>query len=340
MFVVFILLLQFKGAGSKDLHLIVRAGDDVTLSCENVIKGCQNCDTSTWLYDEKSEELVTLGKVRITRSDRLSLTANCSLLIKKVTAEDVGRYTCRQFVSGQQEGSDARVQVSVVSLTEQKNQNQNQVTFSCSVSTDGRCKHEVRWLFKGNEVDKDHQEINKLPLSSCSAAVIVSSNHFLYESKHLLKCEVKTAESKVQLFPFSSHPADEKTTSKTAAATASVPAPPGGDNNPSSYLLWVYISVPLVLVVLIIVITLIMLKRNKGKKTQKCSNTSPTSDPAETRPALREIAETAEPDDGVSYAAISYTRKSNNNSKVQIDDEDDTVTYSTVKAPASDPSSL
>lgn len=30
------------------------------------------------------------------KSDRLSVTGNCSLGIKKVTEEDAGRYTCRQ----------------------------------------------------------------------------------------------------------------------------------------------------------------------------------------------------------------------------------------------------
>ena len=48
--------------------------------------------------------LIELGQIHrdaAAQSDRLSVTANCSLVIKKVTHEDAGRYTCRQFISGE-----------------------------------------------------------------------------------------------------------------------------------------------------------------------------------------------------------------------------------------------
>ncbi|KAK2855927.1 hypothetical protein Q5P01_004662 [Channa striata] len=48
------------------------------------------------------------------KSDRLNVTEKCSLVIKKVTEEDVGRYSCRQFdKSGRKQGSDSEVHLSV-----------------------------------------------------------------------------------------------------------------------------------------------------------------------------------------------------------------------------------
>ncbi|TDH00720.1 hypothetical protein EPR50_G00191420 [Perca flavescens] len=45
----------------------------------------------------------------------------------------------------------------------------------------------------------------------------------------------------------------------------------------------------------------------------------------------------ADPEDGVSYASISYTKKTNRRAQARggDEDEDDAVTYSTVKAPSS-----
>ncbi|XP_051264328.1 uncharacterized protein LOC127367995 isoform X7 [Dicentrarchus labrax] len=123
------LVLHFTAAATRQLYLssTVRAGDDVTLSCENVINDQNNCGSTTWLFSGSRStaavELVTLGQIgkdTNSKSDRLSVTANCSLVIKKVTVEDVGRYTCRQFISGQQQGPDSLVYLSVITSEDTK----------------------------------------------------------------------------------------------------------------------------------------------------------------------------------------------------------------------------
>ncbi|XP_016533341.1 uncharacterized protein LOC107837691 [Poecilia formosa] len=214
----FILMLQFAGAGRRDLTLYstVRAGDDVTLSCENVADGHRNCNTTNWLYSRsRRSAVVTLvehGKIKHGRSDRLSVSANCSLVLKKVSAEDVGKYTCKQLRSGRHSGPDGLVYLSTVNLTE--HEEQHRLTLRCSVSEYERCRHRVKWLRMGISLDKQNQDIKESSTSS-SAAVTFKSSHYVNPSSlNSFKCEVK-ANDKVQLFTFSSRPSVKSTTAVT-----------------------------------------------------------------------------------------------------------------------------
>lgn len=88
-----------------------------------MIKTQDKCNSTSWLASrsgESAKQLVNLGQISKSeipksRSDRLSVTESCSLVIKNISVEDVGRYTCRQFnKSGKQQGEDALVYLSVV----------------------------------------------------------------------------------------------------------------------------------------------------------------------------------------------------------------------------------
>ncbi|XP_038595331.1 uncharacterized protein LOC119918663 [Micropterus salmoides] len=139
----------------------VRVGDEVTLPCENVKDGQQECENTTWLFvgsgNTAAVKLVKLGQIgenTKAKSDRLSVTENCSLVIKKVTDQEVGRYHCRQFISKQQQVPDSRVLLSLIIMTERKDA--DKVTLNCSVSKyEQSCIHTVKWLYEGKDVDKD-----------------------------------------------------------------------------------------------------------------------------------------------------------------------------------------
>uniref|UniRef100_A0A3P9DJW0 Ig-like domain-containing protein n=1 Tax=Maylandia zebra TaxID=106582 RepID=A0A3P9DJW0_9CICH len=196
---------MFSGVNSGDLPLsfTVRDGDKVTLPCETLINNHHNCDTTVWLFTDSrgtpAVELVYLGQIKEQKSDRLSVTAECSLVIKKVTAEDVGRYTCRQFRGnpGKQQGPDA-----VVYLSEQYNT--DQVTLNCSVWTYERCKHKLKWIHDSGGLNRDYSNLKTLQ-SSCSAAVtFIKSSYSLLShiSNSDFKCSVTTEENKEQLCTF------------------------------------------------------------------------------------------------------------------------------------------
>lgn len=116
----FDLFLPVSIAVTEKLSFVaVRVGDEVTLSCENVKHDQERCDSTTWIF-ARSTNLVPLfenGQIHEeagAKSDRLSVRENCSLVLKKVTVEDGGLYTCRRFQSGEHQGPDTHVDLSVV----------------------------------------------------------------------------------------------------------------------------------------------------------------------------------------------------------------------------------
>ncbi|XP_047430084.1 uncharacterized protein LOC124999280 isoform X2 [Mugil cephalus] len=337
-----ILMLQFTATTGQRSYVTVRVGHDVTLSCGNVRDGQKNCDSTTWLFnglrDRTTVELVKHGQIR-SKPDRLRVTTNCSLVIKKVTDDDVGLYTCRQFISGRQQGADFQVYLSVITMTEREDN--DKVVLFCSVLDYDPCSHTVEWLYEGKE------EISDMEISppSCSDPVTFTSSHLNQRIYELLKCKVTNVYTKkVQLFTFSpqssgNDPTTTTTTTTTRKSTTTTIKPTTPitemtatskltsseqtiNNNPSDqqgWSWWWYIFIPVGLAAVLIVVVIIRWKKTKGNKTQVEENT-------------------AQPEDGVCYASISYTKKTKSKAKAQDRDDDDeggSVVYSTVKASSS-----
>ncbi|KAJ4928785.1 hypothetical protein JOQ06_004410 [Pogonophryne albipinna] len=105
----------------RSISFIVKEGVEVTLPCNNAMGNFEN---TTWLFSH-SNSTVTLFDCRVihkeakAKSDRLRVTDTCSLVIKKITEEDAGQYSCRQFRSGEQpQYQDSLVYLSVVNTNE------------------------------------------------------------------------------------------------------------------------------------------------------------------------------------------------------------------------------
>ncbi|XP_062293327.1 uncharacterized protein LOC133997664 [Scomber scombrus] len=166
------------------------------------------CDRTTWFFDGSTNtavvELIKLGQIgeeAKAKSDRLSVTADCSLVIKKVTVEDVGRYTCRQFDrSGR--SRDSNVLLSVVSMTEHKDT--DEVKLNCSVSIYDVCRHTVKWLYEGRDWNINTRD-TKISQSTCSVTAVLPTSNFIYTSNYkYLQCKVTNLISnEEQLYNFS-----------------------------------------------------------------------------------------------------------------------------------------
>ncbi|XP_074540845.1 uncharacterized protein LOC141801626 [Halichoeres trimaculatus] len=155
---------------------------------------------------------------------------------------------------------------------------------------------------------------------------------WVLEGHNSLQCEVSVNNNK-QSFPFKlqssgDKPGKDNNRAKTKSATASSTSSTQKTSrttteapttcNASDGWLWLYITVPVVLLaaLLIIIVIIITWKRKKGNKTV-------TNDNA------------VDPEEGVAYASINFTKKSNGQAQVVgkgDDNEDGVVTYSTVKA--------
>ncbi|XP_035851640.1 uncharacterized protein LOC116056191 [Sander lucioperca] len=207
-FLFLIKMLQFTAVnGQSSPSFVVRVGDEVTLPCENGRYDQDKCNGTYWIFSDSESTLSLLlvdrGKIfenAKAKSDRLSVTENCSLVIKKVTVDDVGLYTCRQLKS---EREDAHVYLSVIHMTEQKDT--DEVTLQCSVLTYEWCRHTVEWQYEGKDGDIRYTDMQKSH-SECSVNLTFPTIPLKLKPKYheLFKCEVTDdVTQKVQLFTFS-----------------------------------------------------------------------------------------------------------------------------------------
>ncbi|XP_068454805.1 uncharacterized protein [Clinocottus analis] len=204
------------------------------------------------------------------------------------------------------------------------------VVLFCSLRTNGGCKHRVTWLYDG---DDDHVKISP---SSCSANVMFPTPRLHHKSKYYesLKCEVTDEKSNNTLLYDACSLFSCEQTESTSEGENKTSSPNGG--------WWQWVLIVCGGLIALFTIIFITWKRTKGNRTQTderivlSSNQAATPSGPETRPAV------ADPEEGVSYASVSYTKKAGGAAQVQVrddgdddDDDDDAVTYSTVKSSSS-----
>uniref|UniRef100_UPI0037E790A6 uncharacterized protein n=1 Tax=Semicossyphus pulcher TaxID=241346 RepID=UPI0037E790A6 len=334
---VTLVLLFTAVTGQGPSSFTARVGGEVTLPCGNVMKDQQNCDRTSWLFSRNTGrtavELITHGTISTTQiskdhSDRLRVTADCSLVVTNITREDVGRYACRQLnESGKQHGDDALVYLSVINIERQE------PIIYCSALTYGECGHTVQWIYMGSMNNTETSQ------HACSATVTFTTPHLYQNSDELLYCNVTDNKSGQTLLL--------NVPQKTGSTS------PGGDKmddtpTKADWKTFIIVSAVLaaLLIIFLIVVAFIRRKKTKGNKSQMSENNGQNLNPAVTQPDPETNQDRADPEDGVAYASINYNKKSNSKTQKADGDDEGSVTYSTVKmsSPASeasaDPSSL
>ncbi|XP_054879925.1 uncharacterized protein LOC129354492 [Poeciliopsis prolifica] len=111
------------------VHLYHRAGDEAVLSC-NRPSSSDSCSSVDWSYERNNDRKQEVHKGMVqssSRSARLSLDRNCSLIINNITADDAGRYTCRY---------DTHVYLNVMTISASSTDadpKNDELTLSCSL---------------------------------------------------------------------------------------------------------------------------------------------------------------------------------------------------------------
>ncbi|XP_047244452.1 uncharacterized protein LOC124882240 isoform X3 [Girardinichthys multiradiatus] len=200
MHLLLILMLIFTAAAKQHVSVVtVRVGDEVILPCNKVTEGRNNCDRTSWSFiSSTSATLFEAGQIQINsadKSDRLKVTVNCYLVIKKVIIKDVGQYTCRQLTSE----PNFVYYLSVIHMTEQKIN--NSVVFNCSVVDYNHFRHTVEWLYEGK--GETSSQADPSPPSHRSTVALTTSLHQKSAFFRSIKCKVTNNSTEdVQLFTF------------------------------------------------------------------------------------------------------------------------------------------
>ncbi|XP_030577880.1 uncharacterized protein LOC115774662 [Archocentrus centrarchus] len=208
-------------APTPEKYILNRAGEDVTLPFPNMENIPENCSGVEWMIFGR--EVVTItpgatGEIGQKYSDRLSMTANCSLVIKQVTAEDAGYYDCKQYKSGKQGHIDlvhrTVFDLSVVNITELKRA--DGVKLICSVVSLGMCHYSVMW-----EWNHTVTPAFMLRIGRCFASVNFLASAFSSRD-HSVTCKANnTNTGEEHRFTFSPHLSDDtkiETTRSTSTA--------------------------------------------------------------------------------------------------------------------------
>ncbi|KAA0721575.1 hypothetical protein E1301_Tti023705 [Triplophysa tibetana] len=191
------------GSEAEVTDVFISSGGSVSLSCNDYL---HQCSSTTWNYSNyttSSEEVFTGGikKNNTERSERLSLTSDCSLNIYKTTQHDHGLYVCRQYVNEHHHATYSDVYLHVLHVSSSSSSSQTEirantpVTLSCQLFSYD-CDHvfsyygfQLVWM---NQTDVDLQTDSRYQIRSHELCLISLTTTLVNKDNNTeLRCVLK-----------------------------------------------------------------------------------------------------------------------------------------------------
>ncbi|XP_051908159.1 uncharacterized protein LOC127591906 isoform X3 [Hippocampus zosterae] len=316
----------------KLTDVFARAGDVAILPCKN-----SACDRLHWFYSLDQSGLVREVKdgqvvTSSARSQRLSLTEDCTLLIHNVVAADGGYFVCE--LAGQQERN---VVLMVMTLTPSfpPMGGEDHLFLECSLTCwpakSCRClEGGLRWS------DEQGEALSPLSTEQTNCVSNLKVIPVSYEKKYT--CEyVKSGHVEVQV---------QYTAALTKGNTRG-PESPGAPPPDSKFFIIIGAAGGGILILIIVVVAIILVKiksrKNAGQDDSKHEENNVTyasvSYDHNTEINKHQGGSPEETESGVTYATVNLKKKKKKkeeeNGKKQVAEEgEEVVTYAAVRTPA------
>ncbi|XP_067337831.1 uncharacterized protein [Channa argus] len=283
----FVVTIQLtEAAFGQQSFISVGLGDDAALPCADLRNNQGQCQYMTWIFSNTMKKKVTFfknGNFKNARSGRLSVTENCSLVIKKVTVEDGGVYTCRlSDKSRPRQGPGEQFVLSVITATT-----------AAAEATTSAVATELATTTKASNTSSKLQALALFFLLIVFIVALVITVVVLRRYKKRKGNKTQMNENDVSLNSYNYF-----------------------------YLKKIHQSVS----------NNTEHSSRRGEVPLNVCFQALSLNPSQPQSGPETSQDTTDPEDGVSYASISFTKKTN--SKVQVQnqvEEDEAVMYSTVK---------
>ncbi|XP_078798813.1 uncharacterized protein LOC101155651 isoform X2 [Oryzias latipes] len=197
--IILIFMLQSGGFSVKEERLYKRVGEDVTLPCD--VDRSYNNDVK-WLISRPGKpgfERMSCKENVVqssARASRLSVSSDCSLLIRNITDEDALQYVCRP---GDYNTLDAVVYLNILSISSSPSDVYGRVDLTCSLKSfngPNVCnENSFIWMDEtGSQLSGKNPEFEVKKQTNCVSVLTVkhqSGNNKRFTCKYVENNEVK-----------------------------------------------------------------------------------------------------------------------------------------------------
>ncbi|KAI7791852.1 uncharacterized protein LOC130548067 [Triplophysa rosa] len=194
-------------SGAEVTRVFISSGESVSLPCNDAL---HQCSSTTWIYNNYTSSSAVevffggINKNNTERSERLSLTSECSLNIYNTTQHDRGVYTCRQYVNGLHHGPESQVYLHVLHVSSSSSSSSSQTEIRANTSVTLSCQlwsHDCDYLLRVdgfqlvwmNQADVDLQTDSRYQIRSDEHDCLISLTTTLVneDNNTELRCVLK-----------------------------------------------------------------------------------------------------------------------------------------------------